>query len=214
MPEMKTLTVNGVKYDLRDASAAPAGYGLGDGLADYSVLGDANTATKTGWYRISSSTANCIGAAGMMRVEAYSDEYCVQTAIRGTTGKERRRTLLAGVWSEWDWIHPTMSLGTEYRTVERYRDEPVYVKTFAYTPSSTIGNASGVTNTLIPHDISDFKAVVRIYGIAGIDPLPIMGSTGGSISINSTNASGIELRTYNMTMNATVYITIYYTKTS
>lgn len=57
MPEMKTLTVNGVKYDIRDPNAAPNGFGLGTECTDISgkdLLTE--VAQKSGFYRGSNVT--------------------------------------------------------------------------------------------------------------------------------------------------------------
>lgn len=43
-------------------------------------------------------------------------------------GTALRKALVNGVWLPLEWVNPPMALGVEYRTTERYRGSPVYVK--------------------------------------------------------------------------------------
>ena len=49
---------------------------------------------------------------------------------RGTTNGLWRMLKDNGNWQPVEWINPPMTLGTEYRTTERYLGKPVYTKTF------------------------------------------------------------------------------------
>ena len=130
MPEMKTYTVNGVTYDLRDPTKAPAGYGLGVASPSWCPNRDCDQAVLSGWYRVSSSNdANNPGQSGVMFVSRYSDE-CIYQTFYGysSTAPIKMRSNLGTGFGEWEWVNPPMALGVEYRTTERVDSKVVYKK--------------------------------------------------------------------------------------
>ena len=66
-----------------------------------------------------------------MRVWTEDGITCVQEIMdmySGTThGCIMRRTVDAGEGYPWEWVNPPMEIGVEYRTVDRYDGEPVFV---------------------------------------------------------------------------------------
>lgn len=120
------------------ASKAPAGYGLGE----HSVYtDDCHSITENGWYYTDASTLNA--PTGMLygtilaktRGDAIVLEY---TDIDGGIKAQAVRSG-GGVWSEWEFENPPMVVGVEYRTAERYRGKPVYIKhtAWAHTEENT-----------------------------------------------------------------------------
>lgn len=107
---------------------APSGFGLGEYVA--TILSDANAATKSGHYKMNSSTENGVGAGATLIVDGFAENYVTQTAIHIGTGRIQRRHLypVDGVptWQPWEWVVAPMNLGVEYRTPERWMNKPVY----------------------------------------------------------------------------------------
>ena len=180
----------------KNLNAAPDGYGLGVKAYNLPSLADANDATDTGWYKIVSSTANAIGAAAMLRVEARENGYIKQTEIRASTGAVRTRDCVGGVWGEWEWINPPMIVGIEYRTTERWNGKAVFAKMVSYTPNGEIGNTGGSTDIQIPHNISRFDSLVRLNAtVFNTIPLPVVSADGlTTTAVTQINSSIIELR--------------------
>lgn len=118
------------KVTAEQIGAAPAGYGLGAFSTDSASLSDANTAIKSGWYRLSSSTANGIGSNCVIRVDSYGSNYCTQTAYLLSLQHNTfiQRQCVNGTWTEWEWNNPPMAADVEYRTTERINGKAVYKK--------------------------------------------------------------------------------------
>lgn len=65
-------------------------------------------------------------------------------------------------WQPFEWEHPPMQLGVEYRTVERYNGKPVYVK------AVNIGELpTGYGEKEVEHGVSDMGACIELKGFAG-----------------------------------------------
>ena len=66
--------------------------------------------------------------------------------VLGVSGSNRGTIVLKnmyeGVWGEFEYVNPPMTLGKEYRTTERYNDKPVYVQTIKVEPLA-VGSTSG-----------------------------------------------------------------------
>lgn len=108
------------------AGKAPAGYGLGGGTT-IPTTNDADSCTDTGWYAIS-SMSNCPFTYGLLRVEKWYDECIFQTAYEMSSGNVVQRRKRNSEWKPWEYVNPPMQLGEEYRTTERYKGKPVYIK--------------------------------------------------------------------------------------
>ena len=120
-------TVAGITADM--VGAAPAGFGLGGNLTKITA-DDINT-LHNGWYRIvdtSITVAGWTASDWYIHVIRYGETYCIQHWYPLSAQKmEIIRWRVAGTWYE-EWVNPPMQLGTEYRTTERYKGKPVYVK--------------------------------------------------------------------------------------
>lgn len=159
MPGMKTLTINGVTYTIRDSSAAPAGYGLG-----------ANAVGATGYRQVNHEEADSLGATGIYWFVDNANPFYPDGWNSGTVGLlihlqhnlnntvsakqifipyykcgvsdssstdnyvvvERSRRNSSGDWTPIEWRNPPMDLGVEYRTTERYEGQPVYTRLVNY----------------------------------------------------------------------------------
>lgn len=116
-------------------NAAPGGFGLGSEYESY--IADFNACIKNGWYKAYGNSLNYPSIGGwdarygvllvstresaiyhVYYVERYSAMYTIERCSKdgGTT------------WSEWEYVHPPMESGVEYRTTERYLGRPVYVQ--------------------------------------------------------------------------------------
>ena len=191
--------------------AAPSGYGLGAFSTDSASLFDANTAIKSGWYRLSSSTANGIGSNCVIRVDSYGSNYCTQTAYLLSLQHNTfiQRQCVNGTWTEWEWNNPPMQLGVEYRTTERSGGAPVYAKQVyvGLLPN----NAGKYTEALLPTNITP----VFIQGVGvGADgskhaiPIPSMHTY---VSVDGEWGT-MYVSTDSDYSNYNGYITVKYTK--
>lgn len=137
MPEIPEVTLESI-------GAAPAGYGLG-GRAQVLEQGtDLNDVVATGWYTTNSTSAmkSLInvpevfmtgGGQPVFRVEICSPAWLVQTAyqIREVSPYltvVAKRSCVGGTWQPWEYENPPLANGIEYRTTERYNNNPVYEK--------------------------------------------------------------------------------------
>ena len=147
-----------------DKLVAPAEFGLGEAVGTGTALGDANTAVRCGWYRVHANTLNCVGYAGVMRVDGYSSTHAVQTVYqvnRTDYAPTMQRVCLNGIWGEWSWVNPPLHSGNEYRTTRLSDGKPVYVKSFRFGD----GAAAGTTKT-ITHGIT---GIATALGVKVID---------------------------------------------
>lgn len=132
LPSLAALEakINALTY--ADVGAAPAGYGLGDICTTFA----ADTITKTGWYKgsIGSVSGDTWGAATNFWI-IYHIEHGVRNeatqkawmpACYGNCSIERIRS--EGVYGEWEWVNPPMTLGVEYRTTKRDNGRAIYTK--------------------------------------------------------------------------------------
>lgn len=115
------------------AKKAPSGYGLGN--SDMPTITDFNQAIYSGWYRYDRTSANSphSSTTGFVRVDSIgngSDAAIEQKAWShnwSSLGQVQvKRVCHNGVWSEWDFEHPLMANGGEYRTTERLNGKAVY----------------------------------------------------------------------------------------
>ena len=126
----------GGSIDTLLSGKAPAGYGLGETTP--TTVSDPDTITKTGLYITSGDKlpsqltykGNCL-----IYHESYSSNYAFQEIklLGATNGGSYKGTRVFrykenGVWAEWEWENPPMNIGVEYRTTERYKGKPVYIK--------------------------------------------------------------------------------------
>lgn len=114
--------------------------------------------------------------------------------------------------------------GEHYSTTEQrigtwIDGKPLYRKTIAYTTTSTVGALNTATSVSIPHNISNFKQLVRAEATDSINlHYPLMNGTNtvsNATFIHSANDTYVYLKIINDTFTArTYYITLEYTKTT
>lgn len=107
-------------------------------------------------------------------------------------------------WQPFEWEHPPMQLGVEYRTLERYNGKPVYAKAINF------GQAPNATYKDVSHGIENFSQLVSYTGMMGGANL-IEASAVDSIQIN---ASIIRITTNTDVSASYVHLVLRYTKTT
>lgn len=87
-------------------------------------------------------------------------------------------------WQPFEWEHPPMQLGVEYRTVERYNGKPIHIK------AVSLGLLENNTSKSVEHGISDFESCVECSGFSG--PINLVGSGGVDSIYATTSCVGID----------------------
>ena len=72
-------------------------------------------------------------------------------------------------WQPFEWEHPPMQLGVEYRTVERYNGKPVYVKAINF------GALPNNTNKSVEHGVADMGVCFELFGSSSPNSDPSTG---------------------------------------
>lgn len=108
------------------------------------------------------------------------------------------------VWMPFEWEHPPMKIGVEYRTTERYNSKPVYAKAISF------GQAPNATYKDVSHGIENFSQLVSYTGMMGSANL-IEAPALGNIQINASN---IRITTNTDVSASYVYLVLRYTKTT
>ena len=108
------------------------------------------------------------------------------------------------VWMPFEWEHPPMKIGVEYRTSERYNGNPVYAKAINF------GQAPNATYKDVSHGIENFSQLVSYTGMMGGANL-IEASAVENIQINASN---IRITTNTDVSANYVYLVLRYTKTT
>lgn len=165
-----------------DVKAAPAGYGLGTNAKLLTSADDVNTIWESGWYRWLESVpqnAPKIGADntyGYMRVDGGQSGNAFQTVFSGYASV--RGVMVQRYYaSDWEYINPPMSVGTEYRTTERWNGKTVYTKLIdcgtlpAVGSVKEIGHGAGSTSDIISFNghmsSHDSLPYINYGGVAG-----------------------------------------------
>ena len=141
MPEMQTLTVNGVKYDIRDANAAPSGFGYGEALYhfvgveakaeayfDTLLQGMPDASVRQVAVQIEDGALRERGLFIGSLYKTQQDWAVMRLSSYGTEGLHVSKVKRVGEWHPFEYENPPMTLGVEYRTTERWQDKPVYTK--------------------------------------------------------------------------------------
>ena len=191
-------------------SLAPGGFGLG---ANGSAIpgNDLNNAILGGFYAFSSAVQNIPSfKSGKVLVMPYTSlQYYTQIAFAALTSEIAVRFCNGGNWGPWEYLNPLLSLGVEYRTVERYNGKPVYVKAVNF------GIVSNNDTKFVEHGISNFESCIECAGFGGEKNL--IGNEGVDVLYVNTTGVSIETNGYFTKANSdgvnTVAI-IKYTKTT
>lgn len=160
-------------------NAAPGGFGWGDSLRNVlasdtedtyetycgkldALLADMPDGTSQLIYtRGPASTGQYSGAGNIVAVLSKllgtsASLIGISPEPRGTTNGLWRMLKDNGNWQPVEWINPPMTLGTEYRTTERYLGKPVYVKTInmGNLPGNAVKQASFQSNNVVDKIVS------------------------------------------------------------
>lgn len=216
MPEMKTLTVNGVTYDVRDANALSASISA---LSNVSIKEWALSLKSSAYAYVDPTTKD-------MPVEVPSNQnYAIVSAKvipMGVWVELRVTYVLTGCvavliynnsWGEWEYLNPPMTPGVEYRTTERVNGKPVFVIT---KDIGALGNNSSVN---ILFDIS-YENVVHTEAIiydpnerAAISLNSVAGNgSGGASARGYYSSNAYTIHSFEDMSHRTARVTIYYTK--
>lgn len=132
-----------------DIGAAPSGFGLGsfNGLDSSQFGGDLNNINKNCWYQAASGTLNCPQLINLSEYGygiAFSRLGSELTQVHFFNGYISIRHYTGSKWLPWEYVNPQMTLGVEYRTIERYNGKPVYAKlvNFGPLPNGTSASVS------------------------------------------------------------------------
>lgn len=103
--------------------------------------------------------------------------------------------------------------------IGEFLGKPLYRKVIEYRQTATIGKENDITNITIPHNINNFKQIVRYSGVSSSgNVLPILNGTNyvtQSANISFIDNTGIIFRIINVELaTRTWYFTLEYTKTT
>lgn len=203
-------------YTAAMVGAAPEGYGLGESIGK--PITDCNDATAGGWYRLGEGSLNTpelipnYAYASLLVVPRGTDVTQLYYNPIGICYMAVRIKSNSG-WEPWEYINPPMSLGVEYRTVERYLGNPVYVKLV------NVGAAPNNSEKQVSMGVSNLKQIIRYSAsFANGDALPYENSTNNSharVALVSKNGTGIIRITTDYDFSASsIYGLVAYTKTT
>lgn len=152
-------------------SLNPGRFGLG---ANGSAIpgNDLNNAILGGFYAFSSAVQNIPSfKSGKVLVMPYTSlQYYTQIAFAALTSEIAVRFCNGGNWGPWEYLNPLLSLGVEYRTVERYNGKPVYVKAINF------GALPNNTNKSVEHGVADMGVCFELFGSSSPNSDPSTGT--------------------------------------
>lgn len=215
------LSVNGVGADSKgeitlahsDVGAAPAGYGLGEN--EPRRISNLDEISGAGWYSIWFNQEDMPAGARhgnwTFYVAHYGGPNYLQIRMPAnhnpddySTFSELTRWKRDSGWQPWEWEHPPMVEGVEYRTTERWRGKAVYAKLIAF---GSVGN----DEYYAAHGISGMDELVGVKGTAfDGEGSYIDVSSIANLSVN-TRDNGIHIDSSDWHFDS-AYIELKYTK--
>ena len=157
------------KTQARDnINAAPGGFGLGGDVVnaprkENEGFTDANLITATGFYRAVRNIP-FDGSRGYI-IHLNNDKNSVlQFAASVSDEMYALREKIRGAWGEWEYINPTMDIGVEYRTTERFWGKTVYYK--------IVDCGKIADNKQVEHGIVNMQDCISFQGLRGGMPMP------------------------------------------
>ena len=231
-PDLRAAVAGSIRYDTAQSltdeqkaqargniNAAPGGFGLGGNATRIPAGDDLNSYVKTGRYAQGTTSImrqilnlpDAFSNGGIVvDVLAINPTYVMQIAYNLRDNKDiitAMRQNYIGTWQPWEYVNPPMTLGTEYRTTERYMGKPVYVK---LVDAGTMPTAN--TAKLVAHDIANVENCLRCNATwSGVASFPYRFS--GAVTVARTNIT-LDSGTQVDYPNASVLVTMYYTKTT
>lgn len=140
---------------------APNGFGLGTD-STIPASRSANNISQNGMFYCDADTPT---ASDWLVFHMQRDvRFAVQLAFttNGSGYPAAKRIMDSNIaektWQPWEWIDPPLTLGTEYRTTERYNGKPVYAKLVRF------GNLPNASSATVPHGIEGVQDIVCVSG--------------------------------------------------
>lgn len=223
----QTLTDAQKKQARANIAAAPDGFGLGaNGYPNpYTVVTSAtiDTLDESGlfWYRDTDTPIYPDGgssgvAGGLLNIAGNRNNtlasrqifypYLAYGGVALGISCMRMRTN-AGEWQPWEWVNPPMTLGVEFRTMERYLGKPVYCKLVNF------GALPNATQKVVKHNIPNVSSVISVYGSAQ-DQAIVVGAFGMQVTGINADNTNVAIWTSADLSNYSAYVAIKYTKTT
>ena len=136
---------------LANLGAAPAGYGLGVATPEKEIS-DCNLAVRNGWYKVTGNASNAPWTlSSWMRVDAYNENYLVQTIYNEANGGRTAQRLKAGTWGSWVNNSPTdfapagFGLGVQFpQSIASLADLDTLTQNGWYVVSASASTLAGV----------------------------------------------------------------------
>ena len=221
-----TRAKSGGTIDIALAGKAPAGYGLGEESATLVRDTDLNTLKNGGTYSIGTGCTNTPPGtdSSWSTLHVIPGRACTQifipannASLAGTFSSWIARIYndKTAAWGAWEWVNPPMALGVEYRTTERCQGKPVYAQlvNFGYGPNNT--------NAHVTKTIENIGDIVRWSGVMSDGcPFPFdnhmhsPANVVNGIVYKTTNTLHIDLYTNENKSTTTMFIYVFYTKTT
>ena len=200
-------------------AAAPDGFGLGNGSVTLTSSDNLDNVTGNGWYYWGSS----VPANAPTLIHAYSSPgYCgmfmigssqIVVSFNARNNMAMRSENNEG-WTPWEYINPTLKIGVEYRTTERYQEKPVYTRLvdFGSFPNSTQKDVQIPEEGFYAQNVCiDFtKSVVTYPNDTRTSILPFK----NGITEISVNNACVRVTTSSDLSRASGYICVKYTKST
>lgn len=140
-----------------DVGAAPAGFGYGGAMTSIDLTSGAYSGMTLSAALDSVLATMVSGSAAQIQLRDPNGEYSYRcfgklwkygSSNGGNATLEvvtynghkafLRRLSDRGWLTEWEWENPPMTTGVEYRTLERFAEKPVYVKSFKVTTANKL----------------------------------------------------------------------------
>ena len=177
MPDMEQIELDGVVYDVRDPTKAPAGYGLGEDSKYLAASDDLNNITQNGWYYWHANMPVNSGTVYSCMHVSSANGFIVQHIFAFSSRVEYIRISDGSEWSM-EWVNPPMTVGVEYRTTERYQGKAVYTQLFEFgalpnktDKSCTLPTATKATD-MVRYE-GKMKYGDRRYDLRGVNGIAI-----------------------------------------
>lgn len=166
-------------------NAAPDGFGYGGALDTVSgatdeaflVAVESKLATMSAVGAMQINWGSYPALDGIARVGTltkHTDGQYASLTGYSYAGTAITRCKNAGTWGPWEWVNPSMQLGVEYRTTERYLGRPVYAQlvNLGAAPSPDTWKSTNIPNAIYISlegtlDYSSYRQVLPIFAADG-----------------------------------------------
>ena len=207
---------------------APSGYGYGGqaiSLGHFTTEAALTTALASVYDAMSNHETKLISYSGypsnsdwrwfgiIDRSSANNGSFVAHSVYNG--GSKFIKQKYNGTWQECEWENPPMVAGTEYRTIHRYKGEPVYCKLIVQKYNTTIGAATGYSDYNIEHKIDGITRLLKVEAnMNDTILLPYVAGAGGhTFILEDVSQTYFKLRVYCDTWaSPTVALIAYYTR--